>query len=298
MWRRGRREQVIDVLCSGRGLVESPRWHDGRLWFSDWTAGEILAIDDAGAVEVMVHHDSLPLCFDFLPDGRLVVVSATKRALLTPSADGGLKTYADLASLSEFGFNDIVIDGRGTGYVNSPNFDFAAGPPAGDTQPGFVAAVRPDGTTEVVADDIAFPNGMAVTADNSTLIVADSYRHQLLGFSVAADGSLSGRRVWADLGDAAPDGICLDADGACWYADVPHQRCVRVAEGGEVLQTLPLDRGGFACMLGGSAGTDLYVVAARWPGAAALREHTEWDGQVLRTAVTVPAAGWPDDTVG
>jgi sugar lactone lactonase YvrE len=241
----------------------------------------------------MVRHASLPLCFDFLPDGRLVVVSAAKRALLTPTADGGLETLVDLLSLSTVGFNDIVIDGRGTVYVNSPNFDFAAGPPAGETQPGFVASVRLDGSAEVVADDIAFPNGMAVTADNRTLIVADSYRHQLVGFSIEDDGGVSGRRVWADLGDAAPDGICLDAEGACWYADVPHQRCVRVAEGGEVLQTVPLDRGGFACMLGGPAGTDLYVVAARWPGAAALREHTEWDGQVLRTSVTVPGAGWP-----
>lgn len=277
-------------------MVESPRWHDGRLWFSDWTAGEILAVDEAAAVEVMVRHESLPLCFDFLPDGRLVVVSAAQRALLTPADDGGLETYVDLRALSTFGFNDIVIDGRGIAYVNSPNFDFAAGPPASGKQPGFVAIVRPDGTAEVVADDIAFPNGMAVTADNRTLIVADSYRHQLVGFSIEDDGSASGRRVWADLGDAAPDGICLDAEGACWYADVPHQRCVRVAEGGDVLQTVPLDRGGFACMLGGPAGTDLYVVAARWPGATALWEHTEWDGQVLRTAVTVPAAGWPGNS--
>ncbi|MDT4942228.1 MAG: hypothetical protein QOJ34_2317 [Pseudonocardiales bacterium] len=280
----------MDVLQAGRGLVESPRWHAGRLWYSDWTAGEIVAVDDSGAAEVMARHESLPLCFDFSPDGRLVVVSASRRALLTPSANGELDTYADLAALSQLGFNDIVIDGRGNAYVNSPDFDFALGPPQSAVQPGFVALVRPDGTSRVVAEDIAFPNGMAVTPDNATLIVADSYRHQLVGFDIGADGGLSGRRVWADLGDAAPDGICLDAEGACWYADVPHERCVRVAEGGEVLQTMPLDRGGFACMLGG---TSLYVVAARWPGAAALREHTNWDGQVLRTRVAVPGAGWP-----
>lgn len=284
---------AIDILCSGRGLVESPRWHEGRLWFSDWTAGEILAIDDAGSAEVMVRHASLPLCFDFGPDGRLLLVSNIERGLLGLADEGGLETYADLGALSQFGFNDIVIDGRGTAYVNSGNFDFAAGPPEGAVQPGFVAMVRPDGTAQRVADDIAFPNGMAVTPDNGTLVVADSYRHQLVGFSIAADGSLFGRRVWADLGDAAPDGICLDADGACWYADVPHQRCVRVAEGGAILDTVPLDRGGFACMLGGPSGTELYVVAARWPGVAALREHTEWDGQVLRTPVRSPAAGWP-----
>ena len=153
--------------------------------------------------------------------------------MLTLEGEGRLATYADLSALSPFGFNDIVVDGRGNAYVNSGNFEFTAGPPEGSVQPGFVALVTPDGAARMVAEDIAFPNGMAVTADNRTLVVADSYRHQLLGFDIGADGGLSGRRVWADLGDAAPDGICLDAEGAAWYADVPHQHCVRVAEGGE-----------------------------------------------------------------
>jgi sugar lactone lactonase YvrE len=283
----------MDVLRGGFGLVESPRWHDGRLWFSDWTAGEIVAIDDAGQAEVMVRHASLPLCFDFLPDGRLVLVSNPEVALLTVEADGSLARYADLSALSEFGFNDIVVDGRGNAYVNSGNFDFAAGPPPGEVQPGFVAVVTPDGAARVGARDIAFPNGMAATADNGTLVVADSYRHELVGFDIDADGGLSGRRTWADLGDAAPDGICLDAEGAAWYADVPHQQCVRVAPGGEVLATVPLDRGGFACMLGGADRSTLYIVAARWPGMAELRNHTRWDGQVLRTEVDVAGAGWP-----
>jgi sugar lactone lactonase YvrE len=289
----GERITGIDVLRDGLGLVESPRWHDGRLWFSDWIAGEIVAIDDAGSSELIVQHASLPLCFDFLPDGRPVLVSNQQIAMLAMESDGTLSRYADLSTLTTFGCNDIVVDGRGNAYVNSPNFEFSAGPPDGDVQPGFVALVTPAGVSRVVADDIAFPNGMAVTADNGMLVVADSYRHQLVGFDIATDGSLSGRRVWADLGDAAPDGICLDADGAAWYADVPHQRCVRVAEGGEVLSVVELDRGGFACMLGGPVGRTLYVVAARWPGASGLREHVSWDGQVLRTEVTVAGAGWP-----
>jgi sugar lactone lactonase YvrE len=214
-------------------------------------------------------------------------------ALLTLEADGSLQTYADLSALSPFGFNDIVVDGRGNAYVNSGNFDFASGPPAGDVQPGFVALVTPGGTAEVVAEDIAFPNGMAVTADNGTLVVADSYRHQLIGFDIGADGRLSDRRVWADLGDAAPDGICLDADGSAWYADVPHEQCVRVAEGGEVLATVPLDRGGFACMLDDADPAHLYVVAAEWPGMAGLQGDAPWHGQVLRTEVEVRGAGWP-----
>jgi sugar lactone lactonase YvrE len=283
----------MDVLCAGFGLVESPRRHEGRLWFSDWTGGRIVAVDDGGVTEVVVEHRSLPMCFDFLPDGRLVLVSNQEKALLALGADGTLTPYADLSPLSTHGCNDLVVDGRGNAYVNSPDFDFACGPPAGDVQPGLVGLVTPDGEARVVAGDLAFPNGMAVSADGRTLVVADSYRHHLVGFEIAPDGSLSDRHVWADLGEHNPDGICLDAEGAAWYADVPHQVCVRVAEGGEVLDTVHLDRGGFACMLGGEASPALYVVAAFWPGPAALRTHTEWDGQVLRRRVDVPGAGWP-----
>jgi sugar lactone lactonase YvrE len=275
----------VEILCSGFGLVESPRWHAGRLWFSDWTGGRIVAVDDAGVTEVVVEYQSLPMCFDFLPDGRLVLVSNQARALLTLEADGSLAPYADLSPLSSYGCNDIVVDGRGYAFVNSPNFDFAAGPPEADVQPGLVGVVTPGREVRVVAEDVAFPNGMAVSADGRTLVVADSYRHHLVGFAIADDGALAGRRVWADLGDHNPDGICLDADGAAWYADVPHQVCVRVAEGGDMLDTVDLDRGGFACMLGGGGSPALYVVAAVWPGAAGLMTHTEWDGQV--------GAGWP-----
>jgi sugar lactone lactonase YvrE len=280
----------MDVLHGGHGLVESPRWHEGRIWFSDWTAGEIIAVDDGGAAEVVVRHESLPLCFDFLPDGRLVLVSNQERALLVRGARGVLATYADLSSLPPAGWNDVVIDARGNVYVNSANFDFASGPPPGDVAPGLVALVRPDGSDGVVAEDIAFPNGMAITPDGRTLVVADSYRHCLVGFDIADDATLSGRRVWADLGDAAPDGICADAEGAVWYADVPHRNCVRVREGGEVLEVVELDRGGFACML---SETQLYIVAAHWPGMGALATHTEWDGQLLRVPVAVGRGGWP-----
>ena len=135
---------------------------------------------------------------------------------------------------------------------------------------------------------------MAVTADGTTLVVADSYRASLVGFTIGDDGSLTDRRVWADLGDHNPDGICLDADGAAWYADVPHEHCVRVREGGEVLETVELDRGAFACMLGGAEGRTLYTVGARWPGAAGLGDPTwVWDGQVVSSPAPAPRAGWP-----
>ncbi|MBO0844130.1 MAG: SMP-30/gluconolactonase/LRE family protein [Nocardioides sp.] len=283
----------MDVLCAGFGLVESPRWHEGRLWFSDWTGGQIVAVDDTGATEVILEHRSLPMCFDFLPDGRLALVSNQERALLTLEPGGTLTGYADLSAVSVLGCNDIVVDGHGYAYVNSPNFDFAAGPPEGEVQPGVIGVVAPDGSARVVAEDIAFPNGMAITADGSTLVVADSYRHHLVGFTIGPNGGLADRRVWADLGDHNPDGICLDAEGAAWYADVPHEVCVRVAEGGDVLATVTLDRGGFACMLDDGDPAHLYAVAAVWPGAEGLMTHTEWNGQVVRIPVDVPGAGWP-----
>jgi sugar lactone lactonase YvrE len=284
----------VDVLSSGHGLVESTRWHDGRLWFADWLAGEIITIDDDRHAEVVARHRSLPLCFDFRPDGTPLLVSGPEHALLALGPDGSTSRYADLGALSPYGCNDIVIDGRGNAYVNNGNFDFAKGPPAGERAPGFVALARPDGTATIVGDDLAFPNGMAVTPDNQTLIVAESYRNRLTAFSISADGSLGERRVWAELGDGVPDGICIDADGAVWFADVPNKWCRRVAEGGEVLDTVQLDRGGFACILGGRMDPTLYVVAAHWPGGERFTDPTHvWDGQALRVPAPAPAAGWP-----
>ena len=277
----------VQALLSGRGLVESPRWHDGRLYFSDWSAGEVIAVDLAGRGEVIARVDSLPLCTAFLPDGRLVIVSSPQGRLLRHEPDGSLVTHAELG---QPGWNDIVADGRGNIFVNRANFNPMA---AEAFQPGFVCHVATDGTVREVADDIAFPNGMAVTADNSTLIVADSYRHQLVAFDIGQDGGLSGRRVWADLGDGTPDGICTDAENAVWYADVPGRRCVRVTEGGMVRQTVELDRGGFACALGGPRKQTLFITAAQWQGMTASPMVAPGSGQVLSTQVEVPGAGWP-----
>jgi sugar lactone lactonase YvrE len=275
----------VRTLLTGRGLVESPRWQGDRLYFSDWSAGEVIAVDLDGHSEVIARVKSLPLCTAFLPDGRLVIVSSADGLLLRREPDGSLVTHVDLGKP---GWNDIVIDGRGNAYVNRGGFDMMAGEAFA---PGFVDLVTADGSVRQVADDVAFPNGMAVTADNSTLIVADSYRHNLLAFDIGDDGGLSDRRVWADLGDGTPDGICLDAQDAVWYADVPNQRCTRVAHGGTVLQTIELDRGGFACALGGPDGTTLFIVAAEWRGMPEM--VPPGTGQVLTTRVDIPGAGWP-----
>jgi len=279
-----------DLLLSGLAFGESPRWHDGRLWVADWGAQEILTIDRAGGRETALHlpfGSFQPISFDWLPNGSLVVVSSREARLLRREPDDALVHYADLSSIAS-GWNEIVVDGRGNTYVNGAGFDLMAG---ASFAPGLIALVTRDGVRQV-AHGIAFPNGMAVTPDNATLIIAESYGKKLTAFDIAADGSLSNRRTWADLGDGVPDGICLDADGAVWYADVPNKRCVRVREGGEVLQSVQLDRGGFACMLGGQDGRTLFIVAREWRGMASATETTR-TGQVLSIQAPAPHAGWP-----
>jgi sugar lactone lactonase YvrE len=274
---------------TGLAFGESPRWHDGRLWFSNWGAQEIIAVDLEGNSEVVMRVPSFPFSIDWLPDGRLLITSGYDRPLVRREPDGSLVDHADLSGGLDRGFNEIVVDGRGNAYVNGAGFDLLAGE---EFAPGIVALVTPDGSARQVADGIAFPNGMAVTPDNSTLIVADSYAKRLTAFDIASDGSLSNRRVWADLDDGVPDGICLDAEGAVWYADVPNKRCVRVREGGEVLQTIDLDRGCFACMLGGADGRTLFMMAAEWHGPANMTDAPR-TGLVLTVEAPAPSAGWP-----
>jgi sugar lactone lactonase YvrE len=228
------------------------------------------------------------ICFDWLPDGRLLVVSSLDAVLLRQEADGALVTHADLSAISR-GWNEIIVDGRGHVYVNGGGFNVMAGE---KFAPGMVVLVTPDGAARAVADGLAFLNGMAVTSDNSTLIVAESYGKKLTAFDIAADGSLSNRRSWADLGNGVPDGICIDADGAVWYADVPNKRCSRVREGGEVLQVVNFDRGCFACMLGGSDGRTLFMVVREWRGLEQAGDQSK-TGQVLAMNAPAPHAGRP-----
>jgi sugar lactone lactonase YvrE len=278
------------ILMNGLMFGESPRWHENRLWFSDWGAQELIAVDLTGNSEVILKVASFPFSIDWLADGRLLIVSASDRRLLCREPDGSLVTHADLAGLSGFPWNEIVVDGRGNAYVNNIGFDFS---PDAQPGPGSLALVTPDGSARHVADDLAFPNGMVVTADNSTLILAESYANRLTAFDIAADGSLSNRRIWATLGDGVPDGICLDRDNAVWYADVPNKRCVRVREGGEVLQAIELDRGCFACMLGGPDDRTLFIVAREWSGPASAGDSSR-TGQVLTAEAPAPGgAGWP-----
>ena len=274
-----------EVLMEGIVFGESPRWHGGQLWFSDWGAGQVIALVPGGSHQVVATVRSFPMCIDFLPDGRLLVVDSAQRRLLRREPDGALVRYADLGDVSQKPWNDIVADDRGNAYVNSIGFDF----PGGEFAPGLIALITPDGSVAQVTGDLAFPNGMAISADGATLVVAESYANRLTGYDIGRDGCLAGRRVWAETPGDHPDGICMDADGAVWYADVGNQHCVRVREGGQVLATVELDRGAFACALSRGDDPRLYVVGQTWGGP----EPSEPSGRVVAFPAPSPGAGRP-----
>ena len=273
-----------EVLMERVVFGESPRWHDGRLWFSDWGANQVIALGTDGRHEVIAIVPSFPMCIDFLPDGRLLIVDSARQRLLRREPDGSLVPHADLSAISKKPWNDIVVDDQGNAYVNTIGFDF----PGGDFAPGLVVRVTPDGEVRQLADDVAFPNGMAITPDGSTLIVAESYAERLTAFDIGTDGELGHRRVWAPTPGDHPDGICLDAEGALWYADVGNQHCVRVREGGEVMATVELDRGAFACALSRGDDPHLYVVGQNWGGS-----ESEPSGRVVVFPAPAPGAGKP-----
>jgi sugar lactone lactonase YvrE len=274
------------VILEGLAYVESPRWHDGRLWFAHWGTDEIIAIDPDGTSEVVGHGPGgLGWSIDWLPDGRLLT---TGTGLFRHEPNGSLVPHAELGHLAG-DWNELVVDGRGNVYVNGRcEFDFSGAPPR-----GIIALVTPDGRARQVADGIAFPNGMVVTPDNRTLIVAESIAQRLTAFDIGPDGGLANRRTWAD--GIGADGICLDADGAVWaQSGAMETACVRVREGGEILERIDLDRSPFACMLGGADGRSLFILAAEWRGfegiEGAIADRT---GQVLVAGAPAPRAGWP-----
>jgi len=272
----------IHVVTDGLGFPESTRWRDGRLWLCNWGSGEVLALTPAGDRETVaaLAPQTLPFSIDWLPDGRLLVVDGPRRLLLRQERTGELETVADLRGFGPAPFNELVVDASGNAYVNGG--------------PGGVVCVGADGGVRQVAGDLQFPNGMALLDDDDTLVVADSHLERLVAFDVAGDGSLSGRRTWAEL-EHAPDGICADADGAIWVATVPGSRCMRVREGGEVLDSVEVDRGCFACMLGGRDGRTLFIAAAEWRGMeAAMSEGPGLSGQLLAApGQPAPHAGRP-----
>jgi sugar lactone lactonase YvrE len=285
---------MAEVLLTGLRIGESARWHDSRLWLSNWGTQQILAVDLDGKAEVMATvPTTIPFSIDWLTDGRLLVVAGPEGRLLRQEPDGSLVDHADLTVL-DANLNELVVDGRGNLYVNGgTNFH----PGEGET-PGFVALVAPDGAVRRVAEELEFPNGMAVTPDDSTLIVSESFGGRLTAFDIGPDGSLSNRRVWAPV---PGDGIVLDTEGAVWTPgwNEAGPACLRVAEGGEILDTVPLDRAGFACTLGGEDGRTLFVLAADWRMQGGFEDNIKRlttgpeTGQVVTTRAPAAHAGHP-----
>jgi sugar lactone lactonase YvrE len=277
----------MKTLIGDLTVGESPRWHDGLLWFCNWGAQEIRTVDLAGHSEVVARGPKpVGYCIDFLSDGRLLVTGEDRLLRLEP--DGSFVTHAELGALGS-GWNEVTVDGRGNIYVNSVGFNFGRE----DFRPGIIAVVTPDGAARQVADKIMFPNGMAITPDNSMLVIAESWAHRLTAFDITDDGSLVNRRLWAEVDG---DGICFDAEGAIWCSGVSggQPECLRVREGGQVLERIPHDAACFACMLGDEDGKTLFLMTAEWRGVERMGElFQSKTGKIETVRVAVPHAGRP-----
>lgn len=275
------------VLLDGLVFGEGPRWHDGQLWFSDMHAHRVMTVNLDGKTETVAEVPGQPSGLGWLPDGRLLVVSMTDRRLLRLDPDG-LTEAADLRELASYHCNDMVVDRQGRAYIGNFGFDFIAQQPFA---PAEIVLVTPDGNARVVADEMAFPNGSVITPDGRTLIVGETYGARLTAFDIEPDGSLTGRRVWAQLEQAVPDGICLDAEGAIWVASPMSAEVLRVREGGEVTHRIKVSTQAYACMLGGPECRTLFVLTAETTNPDEAR--AKQSGRVETVEVDVPGAGLP-----
>lgn len=275
------------TIAEGYSFTEGPRWHEGRLYFSDFYTHRVLAVDGEGRVEVIATVPGQPSGLGWLPDGRMLVVSMLDRKLLRQEGDGRLVEHADLSKIATYHCNDMVVDTQGRAYVGNFGSDIESG---NKLVKANLAFVDTDGSVSVAAEDLAFPNGAVITPDGKTLIIGESFGRCLTAFDIADDGGLLNRRIWANLHPHIPDGICLDAEGAIWLADPANDCVVRVAEGGDVLQKIEMSNGTFACMLGGEERKTLFVCTAAGSGSKAEGRLT---AKIEACEVSVPGVGCP-----
>jgi sugar lactone lactonase YvrE len=283
------------VLCDGIYFGEGPRWHEGRLWFSDFYAHAVKSVSLTGDVRVEFEIDDQPSGLGWMPDGAMLIVSMTKRQLLRRTRDGKIALHADLSHIATFHCNDMVVDAEGRAYVGNFGFDLDGEIRArgiegvmAEHAMAKLACVQPDGTARVAADDMHFPNGSVITPDGKTLIVGETFAGALTAFDIGADGALSNRRVWATIAPRVPDGIALDAENAIWVANPTAPECVRVKQGGEILEIVDTGAPCYACMLGGDDGRTLFTLTAA--GLDAAKTTT---GKIMVTTVDAPRAGRP-----
>ena len=279
----------FETILSSLSFPEGPRWHNGHLYFSDFYQHEVVAVDIDGQRETIARIEAQPSGLGFRPDGTLLVVSMLDRRVLRIDERTGEQTeHADLSGLAKSVCNDMVVDGRGRAWVGNFGFERHKGESPRTTNLVFVDE---DGTARVAAEDLFFPNGTVITEDHSTLIVAETYARRLSAFTIAEDGSLVDRRIWANLGETVPDGICLDQEGAIWVADPRGNEVVRFEEGGRVLERLSTgELGAYACMLGGTDGTTLFVCTCAGSGPEAAKRR---GGRIEIREVEVAGTGSP-----
>ncbi|MET0727213.1 MAG: SMP-30/gluconolactonase/LRE family protein [Acidimicrobiales bacterium] len=280
--------RAVELVHEGLDFGEGPRWHAGRLWVSDFYAHQVSSFGPTGDSRVEVELDDQPSGLGWLPTGDLLVVAMTSRQVRRVDADGGIHVHADLSGIATGHANDMVVDCRGNAYVGNFGFDTEGGeqPRAAD-----LALVRPNGTSEVVATDLRFPNGSVVTPDGTTLIVGESMGRRYTAFTIRDDGTLDDRRTWAGLDGMGPDGCVLDAEGAIWMADAYGGGCHRVIEGGEIVESVTASLPVFACTLGGPDRRTLFLITAPEFGESVCAGKGL--GRIEAVDVDVSGAGWP-----
>ncbi|MGH7779892.1 MAG: SMP-30/gluconolactonase/LRE family protein [Candidatus Binataceae bacterium] len=281
--------RTLTTLLDGLRFGEGPRWHDGKLYFSDMHADHVMTVDLEGGASVVCEVPNNPSGLGWLPDGAMLVVSMTDRKLMRMERGGGpLKVHADLSALAPFHCNDMVVDAKGRAYVGNFGYDLHKGEKPRST---VLIMVTPEGKARAVADDLMFPNGTVITPGGKTLIVGESFGRRLTAFDIAADGSLANRRMWADLEKNVPDGIALDAEGAIWVASPTQSEVIRVKEGGEVTERIKVASDAFACMLGGPDRKTLFVLTSASSNPDECRAKAS--AKIEITKVDVPGAGLP-----
>ncbi|MGO8877351.1 MAG: SMP-30/gluconolactonase/LRE family protein [Acidimicrobiales bacterium] len=286
---------TAEPFVSGLYFGECPRWHEGRLWYSDFFDNAIFSVSPDGERRVEVDYDGEPAGLGWLPDGRLLFNSRLDRVVMRREPDGMLVQHGDLKPWATWHANDMVVASNGQAYSGNFGFDLD-GLYDGTVEPSAIAPaslvrVDPDGTSCEAADDLSFPNGTVISEDGATLIIAESFGRRLTAFDRGGDGSLTNRRVWATFEDVAPDGICLCADDSVWVSNALAPECVRVAEGGEIHERVTTSMNCYACMLGDEDRRTLYLVTAVESDAAKAR--AERNGTLEKVRTTVPGAGLP-----
>ncbi len=249
----------VDLLLDGLDFGEGPRWRDGQLWYSDFFQHRVYTVTADGRRETVLDlGDEQPSGLGWLPDGDLLIVGMLGRRILR--YDGtGVRVHAELGHIATSHCNDMVVDHQGNAYVGNFGFDYGAGQASVGAA---LALVRPDGSTLAVAEDLQFPNGAVITPDGTTLVVGETFGSRYTAFTIGVDGTLSDRRIWAEVPGRMPDGCCLDTAGGIWFADAIRSEVIRVVEGGEITDAIEVPQRAFACMLGGDEGTTLFVITA------------------------------------